>query len=206
MLENHEISNINIKKIQANPWNPNKMPVGTYKKLLSSIKKLGLINAIVVRKLSNKLGYEVIDGEHRWKAFGELGYPEIPCKVIEASDEDVKAFIFATGIKGKHESNASLVLIEGIAQKGDSELLEACNLDNNKVKRLTKYSGISKTKSTKHLKDEKDTQGVEPSEDYRPFIIIPVHPSNFERLTKALDKVSKNHEEALLQLTAVIDV
>ena len=97
-----EIEKIALNKIQPNTFNPNKMPDGTFQKLKLSITKFGIFNPILVRKKENK--YEIIDGEWRWRAFQDLRMYEIPCRVIEATDEEVKQMIFASTIKGKHNA------------------------------------------------------------------------------------------------------
>jgi len=196
-LQESDVRYIPTKLIQLNEWNPNKMPVGTYKKLKASIEKLGMLNAIVVRMLE-KDKYEVIDGAHRLQAHKDLDMAIILCSVIEASDDDVKSIIFASGIKGKHDSLKSLGLIEGIKARGDDKLLDACNLDKNKLNRLTKYSGINKSKSTKHLKDEINCDTVKPCSDYRPIFMCSFTPEEYARVIKELNKINKDHSLAIL--------
>ena len=53
--------------------------------LMVSIAQVGLIQPITVRELRD--GYELIAGERRLKACRMLGYREIPCIVVQASDE-----------------------------------------------------------------------------------------------------------------------
>ena len=53
--------------------------------LVVSIAQVGLIQPIVVRKLSD--GYELIAGERRLRACRLLGYKEIPCIVMQAGED-----------------------------------------------------------------------------------------------------------------------
>lgn len=198
ITENNEIVKIKISDISYNNFNPNRMPSVSFKKLLSSIKVVGLLNPIIVRATRGK--FEVVDGEHRVKAYKELGHIDIPAKVIEASDDEVKAVIFASCIKGKHDSNDSLALIKELNEGGDAQLMEACNLDKNKLKRLTKYSGINKSKSTKNFRDEIDTDSVKPMEDYRPVFVCTFTPVEYSKVIKGLEEISKNHSDAIIRL------
>lgn len=199
--QNNEVVELQVNDITFNQWNPNKMPSVSFKKLLSSIKLIGLLNPIIVRKhKKSQCLYEVIDGEHRVKAFKELGYTNIACKVIEATDKEVKAIIFASCIKGKHDSNDSLALIKELNEDGDTELMKACNLDKNKLKRLTKYSGIDKSKSTKNFRDEIDTDSVKPMEDYRPIFMCTFTPEEYKKVIKSLDKIADNPSDGILML------
>ena len=60
-----------------------------YRKELASIKRFGYVNPILARDLVSH--YEIIDGEHRWKALKQLGYEEAEVTVIEGlTDEEAK--------------------------------------------------------------------------------------------------------------------
>jgi len=55
--------------------------------LVSSIKKNGIIQPIVVRK--SDTGYEIIAGERRWRAAGEAGLKDVPVIIREAGDREM---------------------------------------------------------------------------------------------------------------------
>jgi len=55
--------------------------------LMESIREHGIIQPLIVRARNGKL--ELIAGERRWRASGELGLKEVPVIVREASDKDV---------------------------------------------------------------------------------------------------------------------
>lgn len=54
--------------------------------LIESIRKNGLITPIIVRRKGDR--YELISGHRRMHAFECLGYAEIACSVINASDDE----------------------------------------------------------------------------------------------------------------------
>jgi len=58
-----------------------------HKELVSSIKKNGIIQPIVVRK--SDTGYEIIVGERRWRAAQEAGLRDVPVIIREAEDRDM---------------------------------------------------------------------------------------------------------------------
>ncbi|SFJ61514.1 ParB/RepB/Spo0J family partition protein [Aerobium aerolatum] len=60
---------------------------GALAELGSSIDKIGLINPIRVRMVSD--GYEVVAGSHRLQAIDSLGWREVPC--IVTTDDDIAA-------------------------------------------------------------------------------------------------------------------
>jgi ParB-like chromosome segregation protein Spo0J len=67
-----------IDKIDPNPWNPNVQPDWIFQKEKKSITKFGFVDPLTVREVRFDR-YQIIDGEHRWRAAKELGYTELPC-------------------------------------------------------------------------------------------------------------------------------
>ena len=59
---------------------------GEQKELAASIRKSGIIQPIVVRRIDS--GYEIIAGERRWRAAQEAGLKEVPVIIREANDLD----------------------------------------------------------------------------------------------------------------------
>lgn len=71
-----------IAAVRPNPWNPKEHDPegGDYRKVVKSVAANGLRQPIVVRHLQPSDGevlYEVIDGEQRYRAAAELGYPKV---------------------------------------------------------------------------------------------------------------------------------
>lgn len=75
--------------------------------LIASIRKSGIIQPIIVRKVAT--GYEIIAGERRWRAAQKAGLQSVPVVIREAGDLDV----------------AELSLIENIQREALNPLEEA---------------------------------------------------------------------------------
>lgn len=76
-----------IDRLQPNPWNPNKMDAFMFDKAVASIQQFGFVDPVTVRQVDDY--YEIVDGEHRWKAAQSLGYNEIPVWDIGPVNDDV---------------------------------------------------------------------------------------------------------------------
>jgi len=120
-----QVQEIDIAKIQANPFQPRKYfdPV-QLEELAKSIKEFGIIQPIIVRQ-ANK-GYELVAGERRLRASQSLGMTKIPAIVRTLSDKDI----------------AELALIENLQREdlnyfeeaeGFKRLLEDFNLTQEEV-------------------------------------------------------------------------
>ena len=82
------VNEINIDKISVNPFQPRSNFNNTSLQELSvSIKNIGIIQPITVRKIGNN-DYQLISGERRLRACKEIGLKNIPAYVREANDQD----------------------------------------------------------------------------------------------------------------------
>ena len=72
MQQSNEIKQINITEIKPNRFQPRiKFDEKALQELANSIKKYGIIEPLILRKIPN--GYEVIAGERRLKAASLVG-------------------------------------------------------------------------------------------------------------------------------------
>ncbi|MCX5820740.1 MAG: ParB/RepB/Spo0J family partition protein [Deltaproteobacteria bacterium] len=77
------------------------------KELVTSVKKSGIIQPIIVRKADS--GYEIIAGERRWRAAQAAGLKEVPIIIRKAEDQEL----------------AELSLIENIQREALNPMEEA---------------------------------------------------------------------------------
>jgi len=80
-----EITNVKIKDLRANPYQPRKVfDEEALKELSESIKEHGVFQPIIVKKSIK--GYEIIAGERRVKASEMAGLEEIPAIIRDFND------------------------------------------------------------------------------------------------------------------------
>ena len=80
-----EITNVKIKDLRANPYQPRKVfDEEALKELSESIKEHGVFQPIIVKKSIK--GYEIIAGERRVKASDMAGLEEIPAIIRDFND------------------------------------------------------------------------------------------------------------------------
>lgn len=77
---------VDIDLVEPNPDQPRtNFKKEDLEELASSIKKNGLLQPILVRKVGNK--YQIIAGERRWQACKSLDMKKVPVRVKEADDD-----------------------------------------------------------------------------------------------------------------------
>lgn len=83
------MNEIELSKIEANPFQPRtKFDEDTLKELSESIKEIGLIQPITLRKIADDK-YQIIAGERRFRASQLAGLETIPAYVRKAKDDDM---------------------------------------------------------------------------------------------------------------------
>ena len=87
--------------------------------LAESIKQLGVIQPITVRKQGDK--YIIISGERRWRASQKAGLKTLPAYIRDVDDEDLHAMALVENIQ-RQDLNAIEIAL------GMQRLIEECNL------------------------------------------------------------------------------
>jgi ParB family chromosome partitioning protein len=82
------ITQIKTDQIAPNDYNPNVVSADILAKLRAEIGQKGLCEPIIVRRRGD--GYEIVDGEHRWRICRDLGWPEVPCIIQDYDDSEAK--------------------------------------------------------------------------------------------------------------------
>lgn len=72
LLERHLVG---VNEVVPNPWNPNTMTDRTYEAVRESIRTYGFIDPVLGRPKGKK--WQIINGEHRWRAAKDEGYEQI---------------------------------------------------------------------------------------------------------------------------------
>jgi ParB family chromosome partitioning protein len=87
-----------IEELKPNKFQPRKFFDGDeQQQLVESIRKSGIIQPIVVRKIDD--GYEIIAGERRWRAAQAARLKDVPIIIKEADDREVAEFSLIENIQ-----------------------------------------------------------------------------------------------------------
>lgn len=135
LMNNGEIKTLNIDDVLPNRFQPRiKFDEKAINELAESIKVYGVIQPIVVRKISDK--YEIIAGERRYKASVLAGKTTIPAIIVDLNDKD----------------SAEIALIENIQRQDLTPIEEAISykkiLDMGYLTQVTLGEKLGKTQST----------------------------------------------------------
>lgn len=95
---------VDVSSIEVNDWNPNAMDMETFNILVETVRKEGMNQPVLVReKEGEENRYELIDGEHRFKASKAAGLKKIVVIVVPYTDDMAKIrTISMNQIKGEY--------------------------------------------------------------------------------------------------------
>ncbi len=138
------IAMIPIGNIQRNKTQPREsFDAKTLKSLQDSIKELGIIQPITVRKIS-ALKYQIISGERRFRAAQAAGLDEIPSYIREADDKQLLEMALVENVQRQ-----DLHPIE--ISTSYKRLIEECELTHEQISKIVGQSRSSITNSLRLL-------------------------------------------------------
>lgn len=115
-----QMTEIAISQIIPNPTQPRtQFDEEALKELTDSIKQLGIIQPITVKKQDDK--YIIISGERRWRASQLAGLTTLPAYIREVDDENLHAMALVENIQ-RQDLNAIEIAL------GMQRLIDECNL------------------------------------------------------------------------------
>jgi ParB family chromosome partitioning protein len=120
------VANIAISSIETNPFQPRtQFEKEALLELSNSIKELGIIQPITVRKLGYGK-YQLISGERRFRASQVVGLTEIPAFIRIANDQEMLEMALVENIQ---RQDLDAIEVAFSYQK----LIEECNLTQEKM-------------------------------------------------------------------------
>ena len=138
------INTLSISDLVSNKFQPRKFfDDENLQELTNSIKELGVIQPIIVRKSkNNNIKYEIIAGERRWLAAQQAGLHDVPVVITDANDLKSLEFAIVENVQ-RQDLNA----IE--EAKGYQRLIDNFSYDQEKV---AKFIGKSRSHITNYLR------------------------------------------------------
>lgn len=116
-----EMIELELDRITPNPDQPRtEFDEETLDELALSIRQLGIIQPITVRKRSDN-SYTIISGERRWRAARRAGLERLPVYIREVDDEQLHAMALVENIQ-RQDLNAIEIAL------GMQRLIDECNL------------------------------------------------------------------------------
>ncbi|MCC6599553.1 MAG: ParB/RepB/Spo0J family partition protein [Crocinitomicaceae bacterium] len=136
------ISVLSISQIEANPFQPRQdFNPDALIELAQSIRELGLIQPITVRKISAQK-YQIISGERRFRAAQMAELEEVPVYIRTANDQAMLEMALVENIQRENLNSLEVAI-------SYKRLMEECNLTTEK---LAERVGKDRTTVTNYVR------------------------------------------------------
>ena len=114
-----------VEQLEISKLNPNEMSDAEFNLLYDNIRRTGMTDPILVRKMS-ATSYRIIGGAHRFKVAQLMEFKEVPCTVVDAKDftedEEKYQMVRHNVIHGKLSPQKFLQLYESLSKKYSEEV------------------------------------------------------------------------------------
>jgi len=140
-----DVLRIPVEQVEANPFQPRmSFDQEALEELASSIRTLGLIQPITVRKIADGK-YQIISGERRFKACGMAGMSMIPAYVRDASDQGMLEMAIVENIQRENLDPIELAM-------SYQRLIDECSLTQEAMADRVGKKRVSVTNTLRLLK------------------------------------------------------
>jgi len=94
------IHSLPVRKLRPNPSQPRRdMDEGALDSLTESVRIHGVVQPLVVRLLEGTEDYEIVAGERRWRAAAAAGLDEVPVRVIQGTERELREISLVENIQ-----------------------------------------------------------------------------------------------------------
>lgn len=139
---------VSLDEIKLNDDNPRTIKDVEFKKLVKSLKEFP--EMIEAREVVVNTEGVILGGNMRYRAARSAGLKKIPVKVVDWPEEKQREFIIKDNVSnGDWDWDA-------LANKWDTDLLEACGLDTSELLGLDGYEEIIERASAGSIEDYSD--------------------------------------------------
>lgn len=168
----YDLRTLNVTDLKPNEWNPQDQDEATFNRLREEIRRVGFISPVEVVPLDDGK-FQILGGEHRWKAAMAEGLETIPAIVLSDAkwkDSDLQKFVTVrlNMLRGKLDPEKFAKLYNEMADRyGADSLQDLMGVTDAKgfQKMLSSVSkglgGVSKEIKKKFDESAKEAKTVE---------------------------------------------
>ena len=152
-----------VDKLQPNAFNPNMMSAEQFGQYVAEVRHVGRIpKPIVVRQIGDK--FEIIDGEHAWRAAKALEFAEVPCEIVDIDDAEARRQCYKRNQHGQHNRIlegrlfADMMRLQSISQR---QLARELKVADGTIRNSLAYAKAAELRKRYALEQGRDPAEVD---------------------------------------------
>ena len=141
-----DVKVVPITALQANDYNPNRMPDTEMGLLKESITKYGFLFPIITTWDEDTQKYRIIDGYHRYETLRRMNAEDVSIIDLDLTYHDsIQLTVLMNRIKGLHQVELMSDVVVQLEELGltDSEICDNLGMENEEFMRLKQQLGIA---------------------------------------------------------------
>jgi len=121
----NSVQSIPIEKLTTHPDNPNEMSKVNFERLVRNIEGSGRYEPLIVRPSPTGEGFfQIINGEHRYRALRKLGYERAECVVWDVDDKQTDILLATLNrLCGSEKLSKKLKLLKRLKRRMETKEL-----------------------------------------------------------------------------------
>lgn len=147
-----EIKQLDPRTLFPNSYNPNHLGASSFKRLKSSLKGWGINENPIVVRPREEGGFEIVDGEHTWRAAMELNLPEVLCEIRNYDDFEARTQTILRNVHGNPDivkmGRLLVEMQEAMGGAAERDLSQAVGMSRSTIQRRLVYGRLSKKRET----------------------------------------------------------
>ncbi len=185
-----------IDTLKPNRWNPNTESDFIYGKVKKSIEEFKFVDPITARELPQGI-YEIIDGEHRWRAAKDLGYKNIPIVNLgKIDDATAQQLTIMLGMRGEDDTSKLVELLKELNDTiGHDRMIDILPYNEFDITSLLELANVQFTEDAESAEEKakKEKESAEEDDDWVtmffriPKTVVDVVESEIDRIGSTLD-------------------
>ncbi|MDR3091751.1 MAG: ParB/RepB/Spo0J family partition protein [Clostridiales bacterium] len=165
----YSVRPVSIEKIDANAYNPNRVPPPEMRLLIKSILEDGYTMPIVCYYLADIDRYEIVDGFHRYmamKSCPEIAEREKNCLPVSVINKPfanrVASTIRHNRARGVHSINLMVDIVARLVESGASDewIMKNIGMDTDELLRLKQISGLASLFAEREFSQAWESEGA----------------------------------------------
>jgi len=195
-----------VDLIDPNPWNKNEMSDRMMVALVKNFERIGNVQTVLLRPKADGR-FEIVDGEHRWRASRMTGKKTVPAFIRDLTDAEAKAETLALNkIHGETNAVDEARLIAELEEEGITagEMVSFSGYDEVELSELRELAEFDWTGSQPDATPK--TEGRKDTDDWVTLsfrVPAPVADVVAAELARIKDALGTDHDHLALEVMAV---
>jgi len=150
------ITVLKLDQLKPNQYNPNRQTEAEFAENVGEVRRLGRLPKPIVVRRNGDDTYQIIDGEHGWRAAKEVGLVEVACEIVDADDFEAMLQTFKRNCSGTNNPVLLGRMFESMKKERNlslRQLSREINSPESTIRSVVSYAEACRLRETYNADD-----------------------------------------------------